>query len=87
MSIKRIIEEKLGYPVSQLSNLQSVRPTRVFSISYTTSKEVAVTHVPACDTAICFEGLYCPFEDSTLLVDRAVAADWGLLSRERSSDA
>jgi hypothetical protein len=78
MSIKQIIEEKLGHEVNLHSNTPNVRPTRVFTVSYTTSKEIAVTHIRPCDTAIYFEGLQCPFDGVTLLIARAVAVDWGL---------
>ncbi|MEY2439574.1 MAG: hypothetical protein QOI34_959 [Verrucomicrobiota bacterium] len=85
MNIKQIIEEKLGHAVSDLAGMPSVRPSRVFLITYSTSGEIAVIHVSACDTAVYFEGLHCPFEDCTLLVDRAVAIDWGLMPREACS--
>jgi hypothetical protein len=84
MSIKHIVEEKLGHAVSQLATVGSIRPVRVFSVSFTTAGELAVTHMPPADTAVVFDGLYCPFDEATLLIDRAVAVDWGLVSHARS---
>ncbi len=84
MSIKQIVEDKLGHAVSQLATGDTIRPARVFTISYTTARKLAVTHMPPADTAVVFDGIYCPFDEVTLLIDRAVAADWGLVSHRRS---
>jgi hypothetical protein len=86
MSIKQIIEAKLRHPVD-MPRSAKVPPTCVWRISYTTSKEIAITSFFPSDTAIYFEGLYCPFGETSLLVERDVAVDWGLISRKRSSDA
>jgi hypothetical protein len=84
MDVKRLVEEKLGHAVSALANGTSISPTRVFVIRYSATREVLVTHHPSAETAVYFDGLYCPFAEATLLIERSVAADWGLMSHERS---
>lgn len=83
MNIRELVEDRLrtaGFPLDQISRIHEIRPTVVLTVGYTTAREIAVTHLPPCDTAVCFEGLHFPFEGVTLLIEQAVASDWGLFT-------
>ena len=82
MDLQRTIDEKLGYPVGWLANSTAISPARVFVIRYSTAREVCVTNHPPFDCAIHFDGLYCPIPEVTLLIERPVAEDWGLMGQE-----
>ena len=84
MSARQVIEERLRasehqFTLEGLASLPSVQPTRVFRVSFSTDGKVGVIHIPACDTAIYFDGLHCPFEGITLLIEREVAVAWELM--------
>ena len=80
MSFRRLVEDRLREsglgPLDDLARMPGVGATPVFTITLAADGTVLVTRVPACDTAIHFVGLHCPFEGVTLLIEEAVVAKW-----------
>jgi hypothetical protein len=89
MSVRQRLENRLrdaGIILDSLSAIPGVEPTVVLTVGYTTSGEIAVTRISPCDTAVYFDGLHCPFPGVTLLVERAVAEDCGLIPAAERPD-
>ncbi len=79
MSVREVIEAKLGHPVRVLATVSPLQPQPMFRVCYTAERKLAVHQFTPSDTAIVFHGLFCPFEDAALFIEKDVAVDWGLL--------